>query len=70
MTSTHFNLAEAEADANARLRDYISRAAGQHRRAIKTSFAEARDLLESRARHQLALALAQSRSHANLGAHS
>lgn len=60
MSTSHFNPAEAEADANARLRDYISRAAGQHRRAIRHSFAEARDLLESRARHQLALA--QSRS--------
>lgn len=52
----HFDPAQAEADANKRLRDAISRSAGQHRRAISRSFAEARDHLESTSRHHKALA--------------
>lgn len=51
-----FSAAAAEAEANTRLRNHIARSAGQHRRAIARGFAEARDALESRMRHQLALA--------------
>lgn len=51
-----FNAAQAEADATARLRDFIARSAGQNRRAIARGFAEARDQLESTGRHHQALA--------------
>lgn len=54
--STHsFNPTAAEAEANTRLRNYITRSAGQHRRAIAHGFSEARDQLESRTRHHMAL---------------
>lgn len=52
----HFDPAQAEAEANKRLRDYIARSAGQHRRAIGHLFAQARDHLESTSRHHKALA--------------
>lgn len=54
MTSS-FNPTAAEAEANTRLRNHIARSAGQHRRAIARGFAEARDQLESRTRHHMAL---------------
>lgn len=41
-TPQPIDIAAACANAETRLRDYISRAAGQHRRAIARSFAELR----------------------------
>lgn len=59
---------ETHSDAGQRLQTYINRAAGQHKRAITASFAEARDALESRARHERALATSKSAADALIGA--
>lgn len=50
-----FDLDDACNGAMTRLSDYISRAAGQHRRAVTRSFSRLREDTESRTRHQLAL---------------
>lgn len=67
MSSTTQDTAEA---AGQRLQSYISRSAGQRKRAISASFAEARDALESRALHERALATSASAADAPAGASS
>lgn len=67
MSSTTQDTAEA---AEQRLQSYISRSAGQHKRAISASFAQAMDALESRARHERALAASKSAADALIGSSS
>ena len=65
--STNSTTQDVTASAEQRLQTYISRSAGQHKRAISSSFAEARDALESRARHERALVTSASAADAIIG---